>query len=183
MLMALLRAMIMSALRSMTWTAGTALELLLLPLRLFGPPSGHPAIPPAPARQAPRGPAPIRRPPTPTVPQPSVAHQQAAAVIDWLHRRLRQGSGAGELSPAFPHAVRSWARSLDDDQSRHAISLGIVRLSEHLAGRRPEPALPPRDGSSRPCAFVAPTHGKPAPRKARERFEESEFDYSMLSPR
>jgi len=183
MLVALLRALIMSAIRAMGWIAGTALELLLLPLRLFGPPSGRPAIPPAPARPAPPGlPPVVRHAPTPTV-RPPVAHQQAAAVIDWLHRRLRQGSGAGELSTAFPHAVRRWARSLDDDQSRRAISLGFIRLSEHLAGRRPEPGLPPRDASGRPCAFVAPTHGKPAPRKARERFEESEFDYSTLSPR
>ena len=134
--------MLIAALKSvweaLCWSFCFAWEVATIPLRAVLPKPGRAAIPSAPAR-AETNPSTTFRP---DVSPKALAHREAAAVIGWLSKRLRQGSGCPAPSTIISPSVRNWAHLLDDDQARRAIALGFTRLSEHLAGRKLEVGLP-----------------------------------------
>jgi hypothetical protein len=175
MLMALLRALV-SALK---WIAGTTMRILLLPISWLAP-SGRAAIPHAPTRGIASGPDEgfVRSAPPPSMPKSAIEQRHAAAVIGWLAARLRQGSGAGELSTNLPRDVRTWAYGLNHDQKLAAIHAGFPALSAHLAGRHQIPGLPLLRTAIEKRSDDMTTSRQLASRGRRQGFDRTEDDYS-----
>jgi hypothetical protein len=152
------------------WFCG---EVVMAPARAMLPGPGRSAIPSAPVRtEATVVPS---RTFTPDVSPKAMGQREAAAVVTFLAKRLRQGSGCPALSTNISPSVRMWAHGLDDDQSKCAIALGFSAVADHLSGRRISSGLPVHSANIRPDDSGDVNRLRPAARliRARNRIDEN----------